>query len=233
MIITPANVFSNYQTMDAQKSEQQNQQNQFLQAASDASLNRSMFARDILATSNATGTLLPFLQQGLQQGSLPFAFGGGFPGLQSQMAGQQADLSSLLHGLVARNQPIGDSLYLHGALGASGGTSLFAQGAPVSAAPLTLPATTLATLSSRIPSFMGSSQRGPPSSQEVQDALATLAAATGTPLQANTGPQPILEPEKPTPPGGHHPVVVYMECDEESLSDYQCLLRKQIELFEA
>ena len=29
------------------------------------------------------------------------------------------------------------------------------------------------------------------------------------------------------------PMVVYMECDEESLSEYQCLLRKQIELFEA
>jgi hypothetical protein len=29
------------------------------------------------------------------------------------------------------------------------------------------------------------------------------------------------------------PIVVYMECDEESLSAYQCLLRKQIEIFEA
>lgn len=31
----------------------------------------------------------------------------------------------------------------------------------------------------------------------------------------------------------HGPRVMYMECDDESLSEYQCLLRKQIELFEA
>ncbi|KAG7371902.1 hypothetical protein IV203_018044 [Nitzschia inconspicua] len=32
---------------------------------------------------------------------------------------------------------------------------------------------------------------------------------------------------------GKSPVVVYMECDNESLSEYQCVLRMQIELFEA
>jgi hypothetical protein len=29
------------------------------------------------------------------------------------------------------------------------------------------------------------------------------------------------------------PIVLFMECDEDSLSEYQCLIRKQIELFEA
>ena len=32
---------------------------------------------------------------------------------------------------------------------------------------------------------------------------------------------------------GRPPVLVFMDCDEDSLSEYQCLLRKQIELFEA
>jgi hypothetical protein len=32
---------------------------------------------------------------------------------------------------------------------------------------------------------------------------------------------------------GRPSIIVYMDCDDESLSDYQCILRKQIELFEA
>jgi hypothetical protein len=32
---------------------------------------------------------------------------------------------------------------------------------------------------------------------------------------------------------GRHPVALYMSCDEDSLSEYQCLVRNQIELFEA
>lgn len=32
---------------------------------------------------------------------------------------------------------------------------------------------------------------------------------------------------------GRSPIVLYMSCDEESLSEYQCLVRKNIELFEA
>jgi hypothetical protein len=32
---------------------------------------------------------------------------------------------------------------------------------------------------------------------------------------------------------GRKPVILYMECDGESLSPYQCLVRKQIEVFEA
>lgn len=32
---------------------------------------------------------------------------------------------------------------------------------------------------------------------------------------------------------GHRPILLYMSCDHDSLSEYQCLVRKQIELFEA
>jgi hypothetical protein len=32
---------------------------------------------------------------------------------------------------------------------------------------------------------------------------------------------------------GRPSIIIYMDCDDESLSDYQCILRKQIELFEA
>ena len=99
-------------------------------------------------------------------------------------------------------------------------------------------------------------QRPTPTSQEVQDALATIAAATGTqmPGSAMGGPYqhhgvgivggpnifgmgPFGAGNHPAKPasfhGAHPPKICYMECDEESLSDYQCLLRKQIELFEA
>jgi hypothetical protein len=40
---------------------------------------------------------------------------------------------------------------------------------------------------------------------------------------------------KSNPPtaSGRPPIIIYMDCDDESLSDYQCVLRKQIELFEA
>ena len=57
----------------------------------------------------------------------------------------------------------------------------------------------------------------------------TLALANGSSDQ--------VLPFQPTGAGDgkspHPPIIVYMECDEESLSDYQCLLRKQIEMFEA
>ena len=32
---------------------------------------------------------------------------------------------------------------------------------------------------------------------------------------------------------GRPPTIIYMSCDDDSLSEYQCLVRKQIELFEA
>jgi hypothetical protein len=37
----------------------------------------------------------------------------------------------------------------------------------------------------------------------------------------------------PAPAPRREPVVLFMECDEDSLSEYQCLIRKQIEIFEA
>ena len=37
----------------------------------------------------------------------------------------------------------------------------------------------------------------------------------------------------PTKPKRREPVVLFMDCDEDSLSEYQCLIRKQMELFEA
>jgi hypothetical protein len=37
----------------------------------------------------------------------------------------------------------------------------------------------------------------------------------------------------PAPASRREPVILFMECDEDSLSEYQCLIRKQIELFEA
>ncbi|KAL3920456.1 MAG: hypothetical protein SGARI_006938 [Bacillariaceae sp.] len=36
-----------------------------------------------------------------------------------------------------------------------------------------------------------------------------------------------------TSSGGRAPIIMYMPCDDESLSEYQCVLRKQIELFQA
>jgi hypothetical protein len=36
-----------------------------------------------------------------------------------------------------------------------------------------------------------------------------------------------------TKPVKRRPIVLFMDCDEESLSEYQCLIRQQIELFEA
>jgi hypothetical protein len=207
-------------------------QNALLQTTSDACMNRSMLARDLYGVaSNYPTAMLPLLQQG---GSLPLSFGSGFSGMQTQVPGQSVDFSSLINGLMNRPQAIGNSLYLQQAFGsAPSGAYLLGQGAPLPSAQLTLPSATLASLTSCMPSLLGpAGARAPPSSKEVQDALATIAAAAA-PLPGSTGAPPLLEPEKPTPPGGQPPVVVYMECDDESLSEYQCLLRKQIELFEA
>ena len=70
--------------------------------------------------------------------------------------------------------------------------------------------------------------RGRPNATEIKDALATLAAATTT--SASPVPVNATSSSKSHP---SLPVVVFMDCDEESLSEYQCQLRKQIELFEA
>jgi hypothetical protein len=211
------------------------------------SLNRSLFARDMFASSNAPVGMLPLLQQG----GLPLSLGNGFSGLQ-----QQNDLNSLLNGLVPpRTQAMPDPLYFQQAnfqqqnfqqqnfqqanypqanfqqanFGAPQGGAFLGQSGGIPAAPMTLPASTLTNLGAHVSNLRGGSgQRPPPTQQEVQDALATIAAAAAP----GSNVAPLFEVEKILP-GGHPPVIVYMDCDEESLSDYQCLLRKQIELFEA
>lgn len=73
--------------------------------------------------------------------------------------------------------------------------------------------------------------RGRPDATEIKSALAISTAAIS--------PEGSAAPLNPTPDNAEStkeaslPVVVFMDCDEESLSDYQCILRKQIELFEA
>jgi hypothetical protein len=44
---------------------------------------------------------------------------------------------------------------------------------------------------------------------------------------------PVQEPKAEREVTGRPPILLYMNCDDESLSQYQCLVRKQIELFEA
>jgi hypothetical protein len=96
-----------------------------------------------------------------------------------------------------------------------------------------MPASSLGQLTSGIQALQGyqqqapvapSQQRGRPNAKEIQDALETLAAATAHLPNADR----LSRTDKAT-----LPAVVFMDCDEESLSDYQCLLRKQIEVFEA
>jgi hypothetical protein len=65
------------------------------------------------------------------------------------------------------------------------------------------------------------------------DSMHTMAARTGADLSSSN-----MEPRALVPGGnskwaGRHPVTLFMSCDDDSLSEYQCLVRKQIELFEA
>ncbi|KAL3908967.1 MAG: hypothetical protein SGILL_008278 [Bacillariaceae sp.] len=53
----------------------------------------------------------------------------------------------------------------------------------------------------------------------------------GTPI-ADAGEMP-LSAEDAEKMSGRKPQPLYMSCDDDSLSEYQCLVRKQIELFEA
>lgn len=192
-----------------------------LQAASDIRFN-PLLARDLLASSNATATVIPLLQPA----SLPFAFGGGIPVITGQVAGgQSVELNPLLNGIVGR---AGDPLFLQQALANHPGSVLVGQNPAVSGVTpgLPLPVSSILPLNQPVPSVLSSTpRRGRPTSQEVQDAIATIAAAGVS--------MPTLQATSSVAEGGHPPVVVYMECDEESLSDYQCLLRKQVELFEA
>ena len=104
---------------------------------------------------------------------------------------------------------------------------------------VSVPGANLAQLSSGIQALQGFhpqqqvGQRSRPNAKEIQDALNTLAAATA-PLGSGMG--SLQEPNSQKSFFGGEPslpTIVFMECDDESLSDYQCLLRKQIEFFEA
>ena len=79
-------------------------------------------------------------------------------------------------------------------------------------------------------------QRGRPNAKEIQDALDTLAAASfpqSSRMNLISGQSHLSGLNELYGAEGSLPAVVFMESDEESLSDYQCLLRKQIEFFEA
>ena len=86
-----------------------------------------------------------------------------------------------------------------------------------------------------MPSLLSNAPRSQLYAKEIHDAISKLQAAAPAAARTEEFAPPVVsvEAEKTTPQGGIAPMVVYMECDEESLSDYQCLLRKQIELFEA
>ena len=72
-----------------------------------------------------------------------------------------------------------------------------------------------------------------------QQQLQQLAALTSAPGSLGLGMPPAANLMASAPTGQaaarlpRQPVVLYMECDADSLSPYQCLMRKQIELFEA
>lgn len=200
----------------------------FLQAASDAHFNRSLLTSDLFAAGSAS-----FLPQLLQAHELQ-RLGGGLSALRAPPA--HHDYSGFLNGM--RGHPhLSDPSYLQQALGGSCSNSLFNSlgPAPMHSAPLTMPSQTFASMSSRMPFLHNNSSRLQPNVREIQDAISTLQAVTA-PTARNeefAPPSVSIKEEQTTPPGGIAPMIVYMECDEESLSDYQCLLRKQIELFEA
>lgn len=62
----------------------------------------------------------------------------------------------------------------------------------------------------------------------------TAANPLAAPAAPWAAPRPTMAPGSATPePTGREPALVYMDCDAESLSAYQCLVRKQIQVFEA
>jgi hypothetical protein len=69
--------------------------------------------------------------------------------------------------------------------------------------------------------------------------ITRLLPAAGHPIPVSTESHASTAPSSdsgPLPAGtltGRQPVPLYLDCDEDTLSEYQCLLRKQIELFEA
>ncbi|CAJ1966611.1 unnamed protein product [Cylindrotheca closterium] len=71
--------------------------------------------------------------------------------------------------------------------------------------------------------------------QQGNNLLASLSANMGNAVGTATSLSRAVPDVGNLPPtkNGQSPIVMYMDCDDESLSEYQCLLRKQIELFEA
>jgi hypothetical protein len=214
-----------------------NDQEAMIQAASDLQLNRSLLARDFLASTQTQPSSSTMFQM-LQMSQPHHAYGnvGNMGHMGSHLSGfhnpptNTADLNSLLSGLA--NQSAADQFYLQQALNSATNqfNPQFMSFAPAQAPgpgnlPLTLPSSTLSTLSARIPLLH---TQGQGNSRELEEAMMAQLNNAGTQLSTVQG-----DHEQVTHPGVHPPVVVYMECDEESLSDYQCLLRKQIELFEA
>lgn len=230
MIHSPPGVHSSSKSLDEARAASDAS---FLQAASDARLNRSLLTRDLFAGGSAS--FLPHLLQAHNE--LQF-LGGGLSALRTPPA--RHEYSAFLNGM-GGHPHIGDSSYLQQALGGACSNSLLFTSlgpAPGHSAPLTMPSQTFASLSSRMPSLLSNAPRSHPNAQKIHDAISTLQAAAAAPSAAPrteefAPPVVSVEAEQTTPPGGIAPMVVYMECDEESLSDYQCLLRKQIELFEA
>lgn len=67
-------------------------------------------------------------------------------------------------------------------------------------------------------------QRGQPSFSQSVDPSLVVPAGSSAPVAS------LVKDSRLT---GRSPIVLYMSCDDESLSEYQCLVRKNIELFEA
>lgn len=222
------------QPQNSQQNQQQNQQNgqqqpqnpdnasSLLRTASD-----NFRLNQFFASSNAN------MFHCLQQNPLLYsALVAGIPGLAGQVpggGGQGVDLN-LLNGLMGRSQNAGaNPLLFQQAFANAPGNSFTGQNAAsagaAGATPMPLPASSLLSLNQSITSVLHGQQRAGPTSQKVQSGFATMGAAgvTVPPAKSNATPTD----------GGHPAIIVYMECDEDSLSDYQCLLRKQVELFEA
>ena len=163
-------------------------------------------------SSTANNALLPYLQQ---QQALSLS---GIPAMGPQISFNE---------MVGRPTTLSESIYLQQLLAMQAGIS--------QASSLGAQFNTTSSLPSASP-------------RDLRKALATIAAASGMPGGTNaipvhaTVPGSIPAQVLPLQPNSdastlegapHPPVITYMECDEESLSEYQCLLRKQIELFEA
>jgi hypothetical protein len=183
-----------------------------------------------------SAALMQFLQP---PGSL-LPLHGSLSGLRPQGFNQQMALNPLMSGFMCRPQGIGmDPLYLQQLLARQTGNPMLAQrqntGATLNNFPLPPNLWAMNSLAQTTNPL-----RARPKPHEIQNALATMAAAlggsNGTPIANDALPSQAEQQVGSTNgtfSGGCGPVVVYMDCDEEALSDYQCLLRKQIELFEA